>query len=319
MADENENSKPDSRDKSSQTCLLCGGTGKLYLNRDDDDTDICGPAVCTVICPVCRGRGKVRHYRLRHMHIRLRPRPNRMLLRRRRASSGRGRGGKYSRSPVLLPPGTPVSSWNWPDIPKSTPESAYVGEDINYDIADTKVPRDEYSRETILKIAPNIIITLGKEFASGLGLDPDFTEINFQEALELGSDPVSAQIVYGTRSNGLWEMFSRWIDPFNQPAIIQLEEELYAVVGNKGQLLDLEPHEVHTETHISDYDSRLHLDIENEPAHELPLQPHQPTSATFTDVLGPDVPGAGTSLDITADVEDPIGFDANTDIVGNTW
>lgn len=322
MADENENGKSDSKDESSQTCPLCGGTGKLCLNCNDDDTDIYSSAVRTMICPLCRGRGKVRHYSLRHMRIRLRPRPNRMLLRRRRPSSSRGRGGKFSRSHILLlPPCTPVSGWPDGDlIPKSSPESAYLGEDIDYTIVrDDENPREGYPGETILRFSDNITLTLGKEFPPNLVLDTRFIDTNFQEAFEARQDLLTAQITYGRQSDEYFEWLLHEIDPFKQPAIIQLEDELYAVVGNKGQFLDLEPYEVHTETHISEYNAGLQLDIENEPARELTLQPHQSTSATFTDVLGPDVAGEGTSLDITADVEDPIGFDVNTDIVGNTW
>lgn len=203
-------------------------------------------------------------------------------------------------------------------IPKSTPESAYIGPDINYPIiTDAEIPRDEYPRETILKIPPNITITLGKEFAPKLVLDPDFTEINLQEALKAGSDPVSAQIVYGARSNERWEMFLRDFDPLNsQPVLIQLCDEFYAVVGNKDQLLNLEPSEAHVETHVSEYDAGAPVAIENEPAPPLTLQPDRPNSATSTDVLGPAMSGQINPLDVTG-IKDPAGFDINTDVTGD--
>jgi len=113
-------------------------------------------------------------------------------------------------------------------------------------------------------------------------------------------------------------MFLREFDPLNQPVLIQLDDEVYAVFGNKDQLLDLELYlgEPHIETHISEYDAGLPLNIENEPAPELTLQSLQSTSATFADVLGPDVSGQANPLDVTG-IQDPFGFDINTNVTGD--
>jgi len=322
-----KSNEKDDEDKP-QTCPLCGGTGKLRLKCHDEDTDICGFDVKegTCACPLCHGSGKVgRFLSLERRRIRLRQRPRRIFLRRRRISPSRGRSGKFSRSPILLlPPGTPLAGYLEGDmIPKSTPESAYLDADIDYDTTDNDNPEEEehvfiqyqYPRETILRISDDITITLGKEFPPSLVLDTDFIDTNFQDAFQPGQDILTAQISYGRHSDEYFEWLLHEVDPFNQPAIIQLDNEVYALAENKDQLLDLEPYEADIETHISEYDAGLPLDIENEPAPELTLQSHQSTSATFADVLGPDVSGQANPLDVTG-IQNPFGFDINANVTG---
>ena len=58
------------------------------------------------------------------------------------------------------------------------------------------------------------------------------------------------------------------------------------------------------------------LEVENAPVSELTLRPHQTTSADYTDVLGPAMSDQAGPLDVIG-VEDPLGFDINTDVTGD--
>ena len=137
-------------------------------------------------------------------------------------------------------------------------------------------------------------------------------QTNFQEALEVSSESVTARICYGIESNEYLELLLNQIDPFKESTVIQLDDDVYAAVENKEQLLNIEPYEAH----ISEYDTDIGLEVENAPVSELSLRPHQTTSADYTDVLGPAMSDQGDPLDVIG-VEDLLGFDINTDVTGD--
>lgn len=315
MADKNENNKLLSSDEALYTCPLCSGTGRI--RRKCDETDICEASDVKeeLTCLLCRGRGKVKRY-LRSLRIRPRHRLSSLLSRKRRFGAGLSRSGRLSRSPIiLLPPGTPLSGWPDGDmVPQFSPESAYPQGDINYTIVtDDNYPEEEYPRETTLTIADAITITIGKEFAANnFIVDSGLVDINFLEALEAASDPATAHISYGVGSTEYLETLLQEVLPTIQSSIMQTDEDF--CLGEVNSQL-AEPPDVD----ISQYDPGLCVDIEDRPAFDLTLQLNaQSTSASFTELLPPDVLGQVNPPDITG-VEGPVGFDFNTDIIGNTW
>lgn len=305
----NKKDKKDDKDRS-QVCPFCGGSGKIRWKRDDG-TDIYVFDIKGRTCPLCHGSGRLyRKLYLRPVRIHFKLRPKRIPLRWPRF----GRHGRFSRSPVILPPpGAPMAGWPEGDmVPKSTPESPYLGADIDYNITDDDSLEEESPCQTILRICDNITITLGKEFHPALVLDTDTVHTNFLEALEASPGFVTAEICYSDESNERHEMLLSQIDPFKKPTVIQLDEDVYAAVENKEQLFNVQ----HYEAHISECNAALGLDIANESAPELVLEPHQSASAVFTNVLGPAVSHPVDPLDVIG-VEDPLDFDINTDVTGD--
>ena len=303
-----KSNKKDNKDRS-QVCPVCRGSGKTRWKRDND-TGIYVVDIKGRTCPLCRGSG--RFYRrpyLRFVRIRFKLQPKKIPLSWPRS----GRHGRLSRSPVILPPpGAPMAGWSEGDmVPKSTPESVYLGSDVDYSIAQDDIPEEESPMQTILRISDNITITLGKEFHPDLVLDIDTVQTNFQEALEASSESVTARICYGIESNEYLELLLNQINPFKESTVIQLDDDVYAAVENKEQLLNIEPYEAH----ISEYDTDVGLEVENAPVSELTLRPHQTTSADYTDVLGPAMSDQRNPLDVIG-VEDPLSFDINTNVTG---
>ena len=305
-----KSNKKDNKDRS-QVCPVCRGSGKSRWKRDNG-TGIYVIDIKGRTCPLCRGSG--RFYRrpyLRFVRIRFKLQPKKIPL----SWPRYGRHGRLSRSPVILPPpGAPLAGWSDGNmIPKSTPESVYLGSDVDYSIAHDDIPEEEeYPMQAILRISDNITITLGKEFHPDLVLDIDTVQTNFREALDASSESVTARICYGIESNEYLELLLNQIDPFKESTVIQLDDDVYAAVENKEQLVDIEPYE----THISEYDTDIGLEVENAPVSDLTLLPHQTTSAAYTDVLGPAMSDQGDPLDVIG-VEDPVGFDINTDVTGD--
>jgi len=348
-----KSNKKDKKDKS-RVCQFCGGSGKVHLRCDD--VDILGSKVMELLCPICHGSGRV-GTQLQPMYLRFRQLP-RMLLQAGRSRSrqlpgrlpiprGQGHGGRLSRSRrLLLLPGTPLAGYQEGDtVPKSSPESAYPYADLRYPIFDYRKKKDDDEEpdedredepirnesEIILRLPDGI--TIGQEFPSNLVLDPDFTTINFQEGLEAGSEPVTARIVYGAKSDECLEVLLREINPLRgEPAVLELKsgdgifdldgelstvskDEVF-VFENKDRLLAVEPYQAHIETDISGSGAVSGLEIENVPGGQLTLSPHQSNSAASMDVLGPAMSGQVNPLDVTG-VEDPVGFDINTDVTGD--
>ena len=305
-----KSNKKDNKNKS-KVCPVCGGTGKTRWKRDNG-TEIYVLDIKGRTCSFCRGSGRIYHKPyLQFVRISFKLPPRKIPLQRPRL----GRHGRLSRSPVILPPpGAPMAGWSDGNmVPKSTPESVYLGSDVDYSIAQDDIPEEEKSpMETILRISDNITITLGKEFHPDLVLDINSVQTNFQEALEVSSESVTARICYGIESNEYLELLLNQIDPFKESTVIQLDDDVYAAVENKEQLLNIEPYEAH----ISEYDTDIGLEVENAPVSELSLRPHQTTSADYTDVLGPAMSDQGDPLDVIG-VEDLLGFDINTDVTGD--
>lgn len=224
-------------------------------------------------------------------------------------------------------------------VPQSPPESAYPYEDIRYPTFDYRNKKDEdredeptgNGSEIILRLPEGI--TIGQEFPSNLVLDPDFITINFQEALEAGSEPVTARIVYGAKSGECLEVLLREINPLrDEPAVLELKsgdrvfnfdgelstvskDEVF-VFENKDRLLAVEPYQAHIETDISESGAAAGLEIVNDPGGQLTLSPHQTNSAASMDVLGPAMSGQVNPLDVIG-VENPVGCDINTDVTGD--
>jgi len=352
MANKNNNKK-DTKGKS-KSCQFCGGSGKVHLGCNE--TDILGSRVMELLCPICHGHGEVGPH-LRPVYLRFRQLP-RMLLQAGRSRSrqlpgrlpvprGQGRGGRLSRSRRLLPlPGTPLTGYPEGNmVPQSGPESAYPYADVRYTVFDYRKKKDydeepdedredETTRnesEIILRLPDGI--TIGRGFPANLVLDPDFTTTNFQEGLEAGSEPVTARIVYGAKSDECLEVLLREINPLRgEPAVLELKsggrvfdfdgelstvskDEIF-VFENKDQLPAVEPYQAHVETDISESGAASGLEIENVPGGQLTLSPHQSNSAASMDVLGPAMSGQVNPLDVTG-VEDPVGFDINTDVTGD--
>lgn len=114
---------------SSQDCPFCGGTGRI--RHKGDDADVCVFDSKELICPSCRGSGKVkRHQRIVPTHRRCRLK--KMSLKRPRS----GRGGRPSLGKnVLLQPGTPTTSYPEDDMAhKSQHQASTIQQQSHFDI-----------------------------------------------------------------------------------------------------------------------------------------------------------------------------------------
>ena len=117
----NKRDKKDDKDES-KVCPVCRGTGKTRWKRDKG-TGIYVIGTKARTCSFCGGSGRIyRKPYLRFVRIRFKL-PSRKIPFRWPKS---GRHGRFSHSPVILPPGTPLAGWSEDIyIPKSTPESVY--------------------------------------------------------------------------------------------------------------------------------------------------------------------------------------------------
>jgi hypothetical protein len=304
----NRSNKKDNKDES-KVCPVCRGTGKTRWKRDKG-TGIYVIGTKGRTCSFCGGSGRIyRKPYLRFVRIRFKLPRGKTPFRRPRS----GRHGRLSRSPIILPPpGTPLAGWSQDiHVPKSTPESVYLGAEVDYNVEEDDRIEGESPTENILRISDDITITLGKEFHPDLVLDIDTVQTNFQEALEASSESVSAQVCFGVDSHEYMELLLHQINPFEESTVIQLEDDVYAAAENKEQLLNIEPYE----TNIYEYDTDIGLEVENAPVSGLSLQPHQISSTDDTNVLGPIMSNQGNHLDVIG-IEDPLSLDMNTDITG---
>jgi hypothetical protein len=338
MTDKNSNKK-DTKDKP-KSCRFCGGTGKVQLRSDD--TDILGSKAAERLCPICHGRGKT-GTGLRPVKFRFRKLPKKLPV-----PKGRGGGGRFSRSRHLLPmPGTPLTGYPEGDmVPKSALESAYPYADDRHSVSDycntkdgNQEPDEDIDGEPagndsviILRLPDGI--TISEQFASNLVLNFDLDAMNFQEGLRAGSEPVTAKIVYGAKSDECLEVLLRQINPLHgEPTVLELKsgdrlfdseaeistdskDEVF-VFENKDQLPAVEPCSAYIETDISKSHTTSGLEIKNFPAGQLTLSPHQSSNAASMDVLGPAMTSRADPLDVIG-IEDTSGFDINTDVAGNT-
>lgn len=302
----NENNKADSKDQL-EICSTCSGKGTILLAVNDGpniDTD----NVIELHCPVCLGRGKTRR--------RSRPVRMRFRLRQKKIRPGRrkpGRRGRLSRSPIILPlPGTPLSGW--PEgsvIPQSNPESECIGPYIDQPttIDDYVDLLSQYPGETVLRMSDDIIVTIAGGLTPDLVMDTNFAQTNFQKPLEIGSGPITAGISYDLGSQEHIEAFLDLVQPHLDLPVEQLADVLGG--PGKGSIL-------HTEApgiELSGYDSGLSADITNDPLNEVTMQPHEHMSAIHTSVLPPGLHSQTNLLDIVG-FSDPIGFEVNTDVMG---
>ena len=308
----NKSKKKDKKDKW-YPCPFCKGSGRIDFKRSD--TDILGPNSKKLTCPICHGQGRIRdilRYILRPVRVHFKRQPRMIPSRWPRS----GRHGRLSRNPIILPPpGTPLSGWPEDDmVPKSTPESAMVYEDIDHKVEDTEVPCKAYP--TVLRLAENITITLGTDFPSGLKLDTEHVQTNFKDGLEVDSRFVSAQIIYDSNSSERLETLLSQIAPYERLDIIQLSDGTYAAAGNKDVLFDIKPYESHLETYIPGGNADLEIEMENGIQDAQPLQPHQLNTPLSADVLGPAASQLSDTLNVIG-VEDPIDSDIDTNIAGD--
>jgi hypothetical protein len=107
------------------------------------------------------------------------------------------------------------------------------------------------------------------------------------------------------------ELLLHQMNPFEESMVIQLDDDVYAAVENKEQLLSIEPYE----TNIYEYETDIGLEVENAPVSGLSLQPHQFSSTDNANVLGPAISNPSNHLDVIG-AEDPLSFNMNTDITG---
>ena len=295
------NDKNDGKDRM-QPCPFCNGTGKVH-GKPADDTEITGSDKHEGKCPVCQGRGKIRGS-LRPVRLRV----WRWLKRKLPNIPKPGRGGRLSRSSIILPPpGSPLAGWSEGNlVPRSSPESAFISAEIDYNTMDDNNPVEAHPGQTLLRISDNITNILGREYPPNLVLDTDSTETNFDNALEPGSNPVTAQVVYTDGGNDYDNVLLRE----TQPYIIQQDDEYYVLSENTNYSVEL------VEAQMAVNNTPLLYDIQNEPVPELSLLSHQPPSVTFTEVLAPDPYRQINSYDVTG-TEDQTGFNINTDITGH--
>jgi hypothetical protein len=198
-------------------------------------------------------------------------------------------------------------------VPESSPESAYLGTDIEYPVTDSDIPEEECPRKTTLAIGDGITITIGKEFApNDFVLDTDFVETNLDEALEADLDPLTVQICYGLGSHEYLDLLLRDIWPTAQPPFMLMDEGVF--LGELDRQL-AEPYSAS----MSLCHEGLPLDVETDVPPDVSLLPQsQSASIGFLHV-----PPAGSlheqdSLDIVG-FTDPAGLGFNTNIVGGSW
>ncbi len=301
-----ESNKADSKDKL-EICSTCSGKGTILLMvNDNPESD--ADNVIEWHCPVCLGRGKTRR-RSRPVRIRFRLRQKKIRPGKRKS----GRRGRLSRSPIILPlPGTPLSGW--PEgslIPQSNPESEYIGPYIDQPIIidDYGDLLFHYPGETVLRMSDDIVVTIAGGLTHDLVMDIDFAKTNFQEPLEIGSGPITAEISYDLGSREHAEAFLDLVQPHLDLPIEQLADVLGEL--GKGGILPTETPGIE----LSGYDLGLSADISNDPLNEVTVQPHEHMSAIHTSVLPPSLHNQANLLDV-AGFSDTVGFEVNTDVIG---
>ncbi|MBN2269868.1 MAG: hypothetical protein JXN61_04595 [Sedimentisphaerales bacterium] len=320
MPDENNN--VDNNKDSPEVCIACSGTGTIAF-AFSDAPQIDPDDVIELACPICLGSGKARRLS-RPVRIRLRL-PQKKIWPGRRKS---GRRGRLSRSPIILPlPGSPLSGrLEGNMIPRSTPESEYIGPySDKEDAADgdedqplqhpgqvANLVPDCPDGETVLRISDDLILTIGGEFGQDISLDTEFAHSNFQEPLELGSGPVMAEISYDLDSS---EPIGALPNPAQPPLDLPIEPLAEDAVGGSGKGGILHPEE--TRIDLSGYDPRLSAEIANDPLGKLAIPPHHDISATNPSLRPPALDGPVSPLDVVGFL-DPFGLNIDTDVIGPT-